>query len=95
MAAVRIQQKVQQREQHVQREPKKKKKAQRGIRWTFGEKWCLFRFSHLRYIVASRLSLTSSRFIMSIKKCNSCKRTFKSNKTKPRFIRTSARVKHV
>lgn len=60
MAAVRIQQKVQQREQHVQREPKKKKKAQRGIRWTFGEKIVFVSF--LAFALYSSVTIISNQF---------------------------------
>ncbi|AKS37949.1 cell division protein [Anoxybacillus gonensis] len=58
MAAVRIQQKVQQREQHVQREPKKKKK--RNIRWTFGEKIVFVSF--LAFALYSSVTIISNQF---------------------------------
>ncbi|WP_297992502.1 cell division protein FtsL [Anoxybacillus sp.] len=58
MAAVRIQQKVQQQEQHVQRAPKKKQK--RGVRWTLGEKIVFVAF--VAFALYSSIMIVSNQF---------------------------------
>ncbi|MBW7650181.1 cell division protein FtsL [Anoxybacillus sp. ST4] len=60
MAAVRIQQKVQQQQQQVQRTPKKKQK--RGVRFTLGEKIVLVAF--VAFALYSSVTIVSNQFTM-------------------------------